>query len=172
MPFQTQCRAGTPCSGSTVLRSCSSESKLCHLFRISFPTRSSKLFLEWLRGDSTGPLTWSSLICPQGWHTAQRAHLTAEQVLGLPFGCHVIWPQLAFLVNSPSSSLPLTAHWFLACLTLSSASVTLSSVPSVSTTSCLRLLGSSSTLLVTWKHHMPHKVFWFGPPLAMFDYTP
>lgn len=161
-PSRLSVRARTPCSGGTVLHSCSSVSKLCHIFGILFPTRSSKLFLEWLRGNSAGPCAWSLLICPQGWHAAQRAHLTAEQVLGLPFGCHVIWPQLAFLGNSPSSSLPLTAHWFPACLALSSASVTLSSVPLVSTTSCLRLLGSSSTLQVTWKHHVPRKAFWFG----------
>lgn len=78
----------------------------------------------------------------------------------------MIWPQLVFLVNSPSLSLPLTTHWLLAHRTLSSASVTLSSVPLVYSTSCLHLLGSSFTLQATRKDHRPREDTWFGPPLG------
>lgn len=81
----------------------------------------------------------------------------------------MIWPQLVFLVNSPSLSLPLTTHWLLAHRTLSSASVTLSSVPLVYSTSCLHLLGSSFTLQATRKDHPPVKTPGLALPWGMLD---
>lgn len=68
--------------------------------------------------------------------------------------------QLSQLVPPPAT------HWFLAHHTRSSASVTLSSVPLVYTTSCLHLLGSSFTLQATWKDPPPREAAWFGPPLG------